>query len=260
MDRRPFLVAAMALAIVPGIVRAQAADTTATRYALASTSEYDMGCFGPCECIVLTVSKVGGTFQLVPTGFDGLYQHYDVRQVNWTLGNGTHVTGSGTYVLGGEFALTQQMVLDLSVGGASPLRFDSGMRPGGGTFPEIHVRISRHQEQACYDTVFVVDAAPSPAGVPWEPPLSLSAQPDPFADRASLAFVTATPQPVAVRVLDAGGRTVRTLRPRETLAPGPHILEWDGRDDAGAAVAPGLYFVRVEAGARAAVRTLVRLR
>src|ERR1051325_2287173 len=124
MHRTAILLAAMALAIVPGIARAQVADTTATRYALASTSEYDVGCYGPCECAVIMVSKLGGTFQLAPTFFDGLYQHYDVRQVSWTMGNGTRVTGSGTYVLGGEFAVTQQMVLDLSVGGAPPLEFD----------------------------------------------------------------------------------------------------------------------------------------
>src|SRR5205085_459716 len=53
---------------------------------------------------------------------------------------------------------------------------------------------------------------------------------------------------VALEVVDATGRRVQTSGRVETLAAGSHALTWDGRDDAGADVRPGVYFVVVRAG------------
>ena len=43
-----------------------------------------------------------------------------------------------------------------------------------------------------------------------------------------------------------------------TLAPGFHVVEWDGRGTAGRLRA-GVYFARLEAGGRSLTRKLVRL-
>jgi hypothetical protein len=44
------------------------------------------------------------------------------------------------------------------------------------------------------------------------------------------------------------------------LGPGAYNLTWDGRDDLGRAVAPGVYFIRMEAASQTATRKLIRLR
>lgn len=61
---------------------------------------------------------------------------------------------------------------------------------------------------------------------------------------------------VALRVHDLAGRVVRTLVDAPQ-PPGEHRLAFDGRDDRGARLAPGLYFVRLSRGASQSTRRLV---
>src|SRR5437016_13893593 len=87
-----------------------------------------------------------------------------VTDVNWLVsigGTDTIVTGSGTYKFGGEFALQQQLSLDLQVGGDKVQHFDSGLVTGPAPFPDIKVTISANG-QVCFDTVFEVTASPVP--------------------------------------------------------------------------------------------------
>ncbi len=55
------------------------------------------------------------------------------------------------------------------------------------------------------------------------------------------------------------GRRVRLLM-RGALPAGERVVEWDGRDEAGRSVAPGVYFVEWRFGAERETRTLVKLR
>jgi len=133
-------------------------------YRLNADSSYQQGCFPPCLCPVMIAQPVTGTFQLIPTGFDALFLTYAVSNVNWIVsmgGTNLVVTGSGTYKIGGEFALQQELSLDLSLGGGPAEHFDSGLVTGPSSFPNINVTISLHGE-VCFDTVFVVSASPSP--------------------------------------------------------------------------------------------------
>ena len=107
-------------------------------------------------------SALRGTFVLTPTGFDGLYSTYAVEDVRWVVsigGTNTLVTGQGTYKLGGEVALQQELSLYLQVGGAAVAHFDSGLVPELTQFPDINVTISTNG-QVCFDTVFGVSASP----------------------------------------------------------------------------------------------------
>ncbi len=66
---------------------------------------------------------------------------------------------------------------------------------------------------------------------------------------AAPVFALALPEPAAVtvEVFDAAGRRVRVLLGGEALAAGTHAVRWDGRDGAGRAAAPGLYFATARA-------------
>jgi len=72
----------------------------------------------------------------------------------------------------------------------------------------------------------------------------LAAAPNPFANRTSLTFNLARTGNVSLAIMSVDGRRVRTVEPA-LFAPGPHSYEWDGLDDEGRAVAPGVYFAVV---------------
>ena len=168
----PLIRSMQLLAVVVGMLGlgvptalAQGASDASTIYRLNPDSNFQRGCFAPCMCPMFQKTGVRGTFVLTPTGFDGLFNTYAVTDVNWIVASGDHelrVTGSGTYKVGGEFAVQQELALDLKVGDHPIQHFDSGLVSGGGKFPAISVTISMHG-QVCFDTVFFVDASPVPA-------------------------------------------------------------------------------------------------
>jgi hypothetical protein len=133
-----------------------------TLYLLEKRSSFQRGCFPPCLCPIMIPEPLQGTFVLTPKEFDGLFDIYAVTEVNWVVPmNETTliVTGSGTYKIGGEFALLQELSLDLEVGPGQVEHFDSGLVGVSVAFPLIEVRISLHGE-VCFDTVFSVSGAP----------------------------------------------------------------------------------------------------
>ena len=155
-----------AVLLLLGVVASStpASAQTGTLYRLNQDSAFQQGCFPPCLCPIMIAVPVEGTFVLTPTGFDGLFDTYAVTDVNWLVsigGTNTTVTGRGTYKIGGEFALQQELSLDLQVGGDKVQHFDSGLVAGPAPFPEIKITISVNG-QICYDTVFEVSASPVP--------------------------------------------------------------------------------------------------
>jgi hypothetical protein len=72
----------------------------------------------------------------------------------------------------------------------------------------------------------------------------LAAAPNPFAARTSLTFSLARTGTVSLAIMSVDGRRVRNVPPT-LFAPGPHSYPWDGLDDDGRAVAPGVYFAVV---------------
>lgn len=73
------------------------------------------------------------------------------------------------------------------------------------------------------------------------------------------ASVAAGEVTARLTIFDAQGRQVRRLV-EASLPPGLHLVSWDGRDAAGAAVRAGVYFYRLEAGDRIETRKLTVIR
>jgi len=83
------------------------------------------------------------------------------------------------------------------------------------------------------------------------------AHPNPFATETTLEYALAQAGHVEAKVYTAAGRLVRTLLDERQDA-GIRSLSWDGRDDAGAELAPGVYFVRILAnGAVRSSKTVI---
>jgi hypothetical protein len=85
-------------------------------------------------------------------------------------------------------------------------------------------------------------------------------RPNPFRERATIPFSLASAAPVSAAVFDVTGRRVRLLADGRLREAGEHELRWDGRDDQGRRVAPGLYACRVQAGSSAAARKMLLVR
>lgn len=86
----------------------------------------------------------------------------------------------------------------------------------------------------------------------------LSGSPNPSRGSVALAFDLPVAADTRVGVFDVQGRLVRDLGSGRRAA-GPHHLAWDGRSDAGAPVAGGVYFARVEYGTHTLVSRIVRV-
>jgi len=92
-----------------------------------------------------------------------------------------------------------------------------------------------------------------------ESSLELYLTPNPTAGRVHAQFRLESAEALRLDVFDLQGRRVRTLIDR-FVAEGRHEVEWNGVDDDGRFVAPGVYICRMAAGNRAVHRkiTLVR--
>jgi hypothetical protein len=149
-------------AVVPAW--SQSSTNAPVLYELTGTSTFQRGCFAPCECPVTSELPLVGTFKLLLVSVDPLFKVYSVTDVSWNVAFADatlHISGAGTYRVGGEFALTNQLELDLLVGDQQTQHFDSGLVPGGSGFPSIHIVISANN-MTCFDTVMTVDARPRP--------------------------------------------------------------------------------------------------
>jgi GH25 family lysozyme M1 (1,4-beta-N-acetylmuramidase) len=84
-------------------------------------------------------------------------------------------------------------------------------------------------------------------------------QPNPFNPRTTIRFDLPDAGRVRLAVYDVAGRLIRTLVDAD-LPRGTHEEVWDGRDEAGQAVASGSYFAKLNAGARAETIRMSRAR
>jgi hypothetical protein len=83
--------------------------------------------------------------------------------------------------------------------------------------------------------------------------------PNPFRGTTAIGFSLAQAGPVTVELFGVDGRRVRTLA-RGPWEPGVWRLEWDGRDERGNTVAPGVYFVRLTTGQGRFTKAITNLR
>jgi hypothetical protein len=74
------------------------------------------------------------------------------------------------------------------------------------------------------------------------------AAPNPAVATTTLRFTLGRPASVTLTIHDLAGRRIRRLLDGCPLSAGPHTATWDGRDNAGAPVAAGVYAVRLTAG------------
>lgn len=89
--------------------------------------------------------------------------------------------------------------------------------------------------------------------------MSIHASPNPSYGETTVRFQLAREQVVNVAIFDVAGRGVRRVFDG-TLAPGTHLIPWDGRDEAGRETSVGVYFTRVSTSEEKQTTKLIRVR
>jgi hypothetical protein len=178
-----------------------------------------------------------------------------------------------SYAGGGEWqtdkaaeATVATVVLRTSAAAASEITF-TGVPPGSGA------RMGIDRDRDTFPDGDELDAgsdpgdpASTPNNVAVEPGgvrggfAMLGPSPNPFAGATEIAFRLGARSEVDAVVYDVLGREVRTLAREVTLEAGRRSLRWDGRTRDGAVAGPGVYYVKVRAGALNWSRAIVRLR
>jgi hypothetical protein len=135
----------------------------------SSSTYYRQHCVGPCDCVDTDQPHpLTGTFVLTFDHSDMWTDYYTVTQVSFASSTqnepSVHFNGAGTYHIGGDFALTHRLELDLmQVGSTTQLHVDSGevVLSGGGhaVFPAIGITVTTG-DIGCSRWTFVINAAP----------------------------------------------------------------------------------------------------
>jgi len=103
-----------------------------------------------------------------------------------------------------------------------------------------------------------IGMSPTGVGDPAVPGLTLDVMPNPSRGPLVLTLGADRAGPQQVIVRDLQGRMVRRVAGGWCPA-GPHVAAWDGRDEGGERVPPGIYFVTFELAGRCATRRVALL-
>jgi PKD repeat protein len=137
-------------------------------------------------------------------------------------------------------------------------------KQGEGTFIYVAGRPYRYNTSSSYQNYnYMLDNwTGGVSGVGDEPNLMnrpvvlMQNQPNPFNPSTVIRFSLEDAGHVSLKVYDAAGRRVRTLV-NDTRTPSEYSVTWDGRDDAGAGVAAGVYLYRLETAQGTETRRMV---
>jgi hypothetical protein len=84
----------------------------------------------------------------------------------------------------------------------------------------------------------------------------LAVSPNPFRTKTTISLQLMNDGPARVSVYDASGRCVRSIALRPQTGAARCSLVWDGRDESGVPVPPGVYFLRAGRGVRQQIARL----
>jgi hypothetical protein len=138
-------------------------------------------CRGPCDCPPRDLLlPMRGTFVLTFGNSDPMFDNYTVSMIDWvasSAGGDLPVTGSGTYRIGGEVAVTNQMTLELSIDSGPTITYDSGLTPIDPDHPFPQISIAAQTDLfGCRRNDVVLLAGPAPCPADWNHSGSLDSQ------------------------------------------------------------------------------------
>jgi hypothetical protein len=182
----------------------------------------------------------------------------EVEQRHWLAGVVSWVFGNSVVVQGITHTLTEASVIF----DVQNLPAEAYMLRGG---QQVQIVAEANDSQLEILTLRIVfDGGEVSTGVDDQPavPQSFALMqnyPNPFNPITQIRFVLPSSGKARLAIYDILGRRVRTLVDGPRPA-GEQQVTWDGRDDAGASVASGIYFYRLDANGLTQARKLTLLR
>ncbi len=206
-----------------------------------------------------------------------------------TIAGNPVLTTVGNWVAyGGCFGIND---FDNVVPLGSAVRLAQFTAPGGTSTPypfaaaTLNVNGTGRIVSLDHDMMFIIDAAKSPSPRPkrvtllsnvldyfgvagnWDPmaadtpgsKFTVQGYPNPFNPSVTLRYTLPAAGHLTMKVFDARGALVRTLLDGP-VDEADGTVTWDGRNDAGAQAASGLYFVETRAGGQVDVRKVTMLK
>ena len=171
------------------------------------------GSFSPDEAdvegIVLRVTKLDASQVDVPADGSAILQ------------DDSDDDGVDEFVARFPRAAFRDLVASGAVQGSTPVELVGGLYGGGGF-------------SGPFDATFVRSNS-----------FDLTVTPNPFNPTAHLIITSAVGGPMTARLFDIRGRHVKTILRGEPMTAGRHDLLFDARDDSGAALASGIYFLQL---------------
>jgi predicted outer membrane repeat protein len=138
--------------------------------------------------------------------------------------------------------------------------YTAGTSMGATGYPYYHVTVTDFCGNEGEASTITDQSVGAPGVRPRPQAVTLApTHPNPFRHSTTITFGLPDRADVRLHVYDVGGRRVRTLV-AGSRPPGYHTVFWEGRDDAGRAVVPGLYFLRLEVRDFTANRKVVLLK
>ncbi|GEM_PF-449499 len=173
----------------------------------------------------------------------------------------TQETFDVRFTVGADYADT--LSITLAAGETDTLTFAAWTALSPGTFPTLCATMlatdMNPANDATQDSVFVqtytgvVELQVLPRALALERPA-----PDPMRGWATIRFSLPRQTRATLTLRSITGALVRTLC-NSSLLPAHYSLAWDGRDNSGRTVAPGIYFWRLEAEGKVLTRKAVKL-
>lgn len=150
------------------------------------------------------------------------------------------IYGDGTVLYSGPQVFTDPLLCDPAPCVSAPTTAgDYSLIPGSPCLPV---------NSPCSSLIGASGEICQTTGPPPEdsPPVlpGLTAYPNPFSRQLTIAFSAPENTPTSIRIFDVRGRVVRTY----TLEIQEGNFTWDGRDERGTPISPGVYFIRMRAG------------
>ncbi len=171
----------------------------------------------------------------------------DVRVASASTGGALHVEFNGTDVTG-------SMAVPVTGGWQAWTTVTANANLAAGT------QVLRLSAETAGFNINYIDVQMDPSAVVMDPRgvghILHASFPNPFRSATTIRFDLAESDEVQLSVFDVSGRLVRALIEDEPLPAGPHAATWDGRDETGRVMSPGVYFFRMSAGAFSSTRSV----